>query len=425
MTAYQSIFSGIPYIVCTIAVIGVFNLAIPGKRILIRSIFFAPQIWIIAPFYFLYTIFTEYLSSDVLVAGYLEICFFIIYIMLFKRLYLAVSQAPPSSLNKMLYLLKLGMVLLCFLSVPIYFQGGVGIFSEGGRIDFLIGSRLNLYIVYANVLLSAIMVPIIATIVSIQKRWNGLVLLYVLLITISSILSASKGAVVITMMSIISLLHFERTKDYFRLLCIPICCLLVMTSMTVYFVGEFLSLNTPKMLTLMFNRLFIVNDGRALALDWSQYLDSRGNSVFKESFRNFARLIFGEPKHPVLGQILYSLQFGTTGLVGANTSSTALFIAYGNEIEKSFFAVALLGLLIVIFLLSVYIKYKNTFVLATGILLVTFLSQDFLAFQLVTNLLILLGGLYCIFLVTREILRSVTVKDRITDKTLNNKEKIY
>jgi hypothetical protein len=329
-------------------------------------------------------------SAVVLIAACLELFFWVVYQILFSRLFAAVTAISGQQLPRMLIYLRVGTWILVALTVPLYLQPGAGIFSEGSRLEFLAGSRLNLYLVYASSLLQVVMVPLIAGIINVERRWRGAVVFYLVLITAVSVLSASKGGVILTLLAITSLLKFDRATGAFRVLMVPICGAAALCSITVYFVGQFLSLKVSEMLSLMFSRFFLTNDCRALAIDWSGYLGNSSASIFSESFRLYAGLLGNAPKYPPLGQLLYSLQFGTIGLAGANTSSTALLIAYGSDIGKILFTALLAGGTVGIALLADIPGGGNVPRLAIGISLLALLSQDFLAFQLWLNILTLL-----------------------------------
>ncbi len=233
---------------------------------------------------------------------------------------------------------------------------------------------------------------------------------YLVLTSAISVLSASKGGIILTLLAIASLLKFERARDLFRVLLVPICGAAVAFSMTVYFVGRFLSLGPFEMISLMFSRLFLTNDCRALAIDWSRYLGDSGTSVFRESFRLYATLMGNLPKLPPLGQLLYVLQFGTVGMVGANTSSTALLIAYGSDIGKIFFALLLAGTAVGLALIADIPGRWHLPRLAIGVGLLSLLSQDFLAFQIWVNILVILFVAVLTKTIVAEILRLASAK---------------
>jgi hypothetical protein len=390
MSAYETIFYGMPYVSCILAGVGILSLTLQKRAILARSILFSFQFWIAPLFYFTYMAIVQRTSTVAVIAGCLELLFLAIYQVLFRRLFVAVTAISPQRLSGMLTYLKVGTWILVALTVPLYLQSGAGIFSEGSRNEFLVGSRLNLYLDYASGLVQVVMTPVVAAIINAERRWRGSVVLYLVLVSAASVLSASKGGAVLSLLAIISLLKFERARDFLRVLLVPICGAAVALSVTVYFVGEFLSLEPSEMVSLMFSRLFLTNDCRALAIDWSRYLGDNGTSVFRESFRLYAGLLGNAPKLPPLGQLLYALQHGTVGMVGANTSSTALLIAYGSDIGKSFFVLLLAGISLGIWLLADIPCRWDVPRLAICISLLSLLSQDFLAFQVCVNILVLL-----------------------------------
>jgi hypothetical protein len=330
------------------------------------------------------------ISPIVVIAGCLELLFLAIYLVLFKRLFAIVTTVSPQFLSRMLRYLKIGTLILLALSIYTYLQPGAGIFSEGSRIEYLVGSRLNLYLDFASALVQAAMIPVVAAIINNEKRWNRLVVLYLVLISILSVLSGSKGSVLLAMLAIASLLRFERARDYIRVLWGPICATAALFAITVYVVGRFLLLEPSQMVSMMYARLFLANDTRSLAIDWSRYLGSSSTSLFRESFRNFATLIGDAPRYPPLGQFLYSLQFGTVGFTGGNTSSTALLIAYGSDLEKALFTVLLVIGAVAIGLFAEIPGRSDVLRLSIGISLLALLTQDMLAFQLCMNTLVLL-----------------------------------
>ncbi len=390
MQAYQTICYGIPLIVCILAGVGLLSLILQKQAILARSIVFSFQFWLAPLFYFTYMAIVHRIFSLVVIAGCLEFLFMAIYLVLFKRLFAAVSTVSPQFHSRMLSYLKIGTWILIALSVYTFLQPGAGIFSEGSRIEYLAGSRLSLYLSFASILVQAAMIPVVAAIINNEKRWNRLVVLYLVLISIDSVLSGSKGGVLLAMLAIASLLKFERARDYIRVLWGPTCGTVALFSITVYIVGRFLLLEPFQMVSMMFARLFLANDTRALAIDWSKYLDSSGTSLCRESFRNLATLIGDAPKYPPLGQFLYSLQFGTTGLAGGNSSSAALLIAYGSDLEKVLFTILLAIAAVAIGLLAEIPGRSDVLRLAIGISLLALLSQDLLAFELCINIFLLL-----------------------------------
>lgn len=379
------------------------SLLIEKQAIVARSIVFSFQPWLAPLFYLTYMAIAHRVTAVVVVALSIEVLFLAIYQILFRRLFAAVTAISSQQLSRMLNYLRVGIWLIIILALPVYLQTGVGIFSSGSRNEFLEGSRSNLYLVYASSMVQCAMTPIVAAIINIERRWRVSVVLYLVLVSILSILSASKGSVVLTMFAIASLLKFERVRDSLRVLMVPICGAATLFTIVVYIVGQFLSLEPQEMVSLIFSRLFLTNDCRALAIDWSGYMGHDSASVFRESFRLYATLIGNAPQYPQLGQLLYTLQYGTTGMVGANTSSTALLIAYGGDIEKILFALLLAAAAVGTGLIADIRGRGSVLRLAVGIGLLSLLSQDFLAFQIWLNLLVLL----CVVIVIKAMLTKI------------------
>ncbi len=388
MSAYDSVFYAIPYNVCVLAAIVLLSLALQKHALVARSIVFIFQFWIAPLFYFTYMSIVHRVFPVVVIAGCLEFLFMAIYLILFKRLFVAVTTVSPQFLSKMLGYLKAGTWILILLSAYLFLQPGAGIFSVGSRIEYLADSRLNLYLDEASALIQLAMMPVVAAVINNTKRWNKLVVFYLITISIISVLSGSKGNVLLSMLSIASLLKFDRARDYIRVLWGPICCIAALFTITVFVVGQFLLLEPSQMIATMYDRLFLANDARALAIDWSSNLGADGTSLFSESFRNVATLIGSPPKHPPLGQFLYSLQFSTVGLQGGNTSSTALLIAYGRDIEKILFTIVIAITAVVTGLITEIPGHSEVLRLSIGIYFLSLLSQDLLAFELFMNILL-------------------------------------
>jgi hypothetical protein len=411
MSAYQTIFYSMPYISYILAGVALLSLILQKQAILARSIAFSLQFWIAPLFYFTYMAIVQRTAAVVVIAVCLELLFLAIYQVLFRRLFAAVVIVSEQRLSKMLVYLKGGTWIVIAMAVFIFCQGGAGIFSKGSKSDIVVGSRLNLYIIYASSLVQVAMIPVIAAIINTEKRWRGSVLFYLIVISILSVLSGSKGGILLTLLAITSLLKFECVRDFIRVLWAPLGCVVVLFSVTVYVVGQFLSLEPSAMISLMFSRIFLTDDCRALAIDWSGLLGYHSTSIFRESFRLYANLIGNPPAFPPLGNYLYALQFGLEGIDGANTSSTALLIAYGSDIGKILFVVLLAGVALGTGILADIPGRGHVLRLAVGINLLSLLSQDFLAFQLTTNILVILLVAVLIKTMFTKILRLASTRE--------------
>jgi hypothetical protein len=254
------------------------------------------------------------------------------------------------------------------------------------------------------------MIPIIATIVNHQKRWSSLIVYYLATEAILSLLSGSKGESVLMLTALFSLLQLQSNGEYVKLLRFPLAAVAALVGSTIYYVGRFLRLDPTQMVSIMGSRMFLANDARALAIDYSGHLNQGSTSLFRESFRFFGSLLGLAPVNPPLGQLLYMQAFSTVGMLGANTSATALLIAYGSDFERVLFAACLSSIASLILLL---IRRHNKYPIATaaiGIYLLSLLSQDFLAFQVTVNILILTGILaFACLLIRRSLVLASTL----------------
>ena len=343
MLAYLSIFEGELYAVAILVILTVISFVIFRSSFVLRAILVNPGVWLAPIFYLLYVVLEQRISPEIVMAFLFEACVLAVYLKLFLALLRGIEDMAELDFQQYARWLMNGVFMQ--LAIVAYFlvQGEFGLFAEGSRIEYLADSKLNLYLTYLGMLIGGVSTPIAAAIVSRNRGWNGVVLLVL-------------GV--------------------------------VFTGLTINYVGEFLQLYPGQMVSLMFARIFLVNDGRALAIDLSNVFGGENYSLFRESFRTAASILGNPPANMPLGQLLYSEAFGTEGLLGANTSSTALLIAYGDDVEKIIFLIVLLVILATLY----WAVSRSTAHLlpriAFGLLLLIFLSQDFLAFQLCMNITI-------------------------------------
>lgn len=401
LTAYLSIFQGIPYISLVLVTIASFSLILQERSSIARSILFSFGFWLAPLFYITYIAIVRRAPLEILSALAIECIILVTYHALFSSLLSIVSNRELLNVHRLMLWLKVGTIVVIALALPLLFAGQFGIFSNGSRNDYLSDSKLFIYSTYASFLTQAAMVPVIAAILNCEKKWNRLVIFYLTVVSILSLLEGSKGGGVLSIFAILSLLRFREARDYVRLLRFPFISILVVLASTVYYLGKFLALEPLQMITLMLARIFINNDARALAIDFS---DSHNVSLFRESFRSLATLLGSPPVHPALGQYLYTQAFHSSGFVGANTSSTALLIAYGDAAERVMFCLVLCVLAVLVYLLARKRGRYSIVRLAIGINLLSLLSQDFLGFQLIANLLVLVAFLAVTGLVIRRLL---------------------
>jgi hypothetical protein len=391
LTAYQSIFQEIPYIVLVIAMISLISLVFQEVSSIARSVLFSFGFWLAPQFYLTYVVLAHQLSMEILLALLVELTIFVCFQMLFSRLLAIVSDSNSIDIDLMIRWLKAGIIIVIILTSPLLFAGNFGIFSDASRNDYLTDSRWSLYSVYASVLTQAAMIPVVASVLNREKRWNKIVIFYLATISTFLLLGGSKGGGILSFIAISSLVRLSSVKEYLKFFRVPFLAVAALLILSVFLLGRFLALDPSQMISLMLARIFLNNDARALAIDFSGSLNWHSVSLFRESFRSYATLIGDAPAYPPLGQYLYMRAFRSNGFVGANTSSTALMILFGNEAEKVIFS---LGICVIAFGIYLFARMRGRYSivrLGVGISLLSLLSQDFLAFQLVVNIMILIA----------------------------------
>jgi hypothetical protein len=367
-----------------------------------RSIIFALGAWLAPLFYITYIIMLHRLSFEILGAFFVECAILGFYCILFSSLFSIVSNKDLLNPHLLMQWLQIGTLLVVALGLQLIFAGNFGIFSEGAsRNEYIGDSKWFLYSGYASALIQTLMIPVIAALLNCTKKWNKLIIFYLCVVLVLSVLIGSKGGGVLTMFAILSLLKLQSAKDYVRLLWLPFIAIAVTIISTAFILGSFLSLEPIQMISLMFARVFLNNDARALAIDFGGLQDI---SLFRESFRSVATFLGIPSVNPALGQYLYTQAFNSSGYVGANTSSTALMIAYGGAAEKTVFSLLLCIVAATICVLA-RVQGKYAILRVTiGIELLLYLSQDFLAFQLLTNLLVIVSLCLALGLLFRHLL---------------------
>ena len=410
MSAYTSIFELSNYVLATLASVLLISIAVFRSSTVARSILISPGMWLAPIFYLVYLVASQKKLPEIFASLVFEVTVLYFWLLLVSRLIICTNTRGRIELPTLTKWLKIGVGIQIIIAMYLVLQDGMGLFSEGSRIEYLADSRVNLYLTYASGLTVAVQIPIAAAIISYREKWDAWALVYVVLTMVLSIISGSKGAGLLVIIALISYVRLLSFKKYLKLMVIPIIFGMAFLQMTVFYVGKFLQIEQHQMLELVYSRIFLINDGRALAIDFENQI-SRGNvSLFQESFRAIASALGNAPINMPLGQLLYSEAFATEGLLGANTSASALLIAYGDATEKTVFFILLL-----LFILAIYwvacLKGKYLIVrLGIGSLLLNLLTQDFLAFQVTTNLLLLIAFATCLFKLLIKAIRNVNLK---------------
>lgn len=397
MTAYLFIFESEIYAALIIACLIMVSLSVYRTSLVLRSVLVNSGVWLAPIFYLLYMFFKPSTSPEIILAFIFEMCVLAVYLKIFYVLLRHIANNVSANVDHYSRRLMYGIYIQLAILVYLLAQGDYGLFAEGSRIEYIADSKLSLYLTYIGMLIGGVTTPIAAMIVSRKRKWSKEVLLYILAAMVISLLSGSKGAGLLQLIMLVCMIKLKTATEYLKLMWVPIVLGLVFTGLTVFFVGDFFKLDSENMISLMYARIFLVNDGRALAIDFADALNNGGYSLFQESFRSFASMLDNPPVNLPLGQFLYREAFDTQGLLGANTSSTALLIVYGGGMEKLLFAMVLFVTLAVLYWLATMPGRHSLYRLALGLYMLGFLSQDFLAFQLCVIIISAAALLYYIF----------------------------
>lgn len=276
-------------------------------------------------------------------------------------------------------------------------SGTFGIFGVESRIEYLSGKWFLKYVTYLNV----VMLPFLAKLVSVQigqsAKSDRLILYNIIVLVFSSILSGSKAGFVFWFLMFIALLDRESMKRCFKsfvpwIVFVPVVGLI---AYVVHNLANQLAIPVDDVIQLLISRFLLNNDARALA--FSVVPESQGWFEFlTNSFRGYSSKLGIPPADPPLGNLLYSEYFGPSFAInGANASLTALVLFYLGVLQGwvVLATIALFSFLIIIFFrVALKVKYMGDQVrlifLCFGVSIVKLMWQDFLAFQLVLNILI-------------------------------------
>ena len=274
-------------------------------------------------------------------------------------------------------------------------SGSWGVFAEGIRTGFTTSSWYLKYLVYGSWFLDLGSILVLARLLRNSGKFGlkG----YVLIITIitSGILSGSKGSFVFLLLLLFLLVGKSALK--IRTLRFMIVGASFGLPLFFDFLSQRLKLSSSQLTELLIKRFYLNNDTRALALDFHGKVS--GTSFFSESFRSLASLIGMPPKLPPIGVFLYQKELSIAGGEGGNASFMALLTIFAPTHLSMFFWYAVVILLmsaIFLFFISNRIVRDGMlpFFRIIGVLMLGFVSQDFLAYQLFIRVAVLLIVFY-------------------------------
>jgi hypothetical protein len=283
---------------------------------------------------------------------------------------------------------------------------GFGIFSQTSRVSYLSEAWYLKYLTYINVILWPYLAKVVAELINSRSRFGFPVLLNIIILVVSSILSGSKAGFLFWFLM---LFCFLDSKSIYRLARMPFVWLVISSIVAlVYYVisslSKVLDISFQESLDLVFSRLLLNNDARAIVLSVVSS-DAGWFDFLTNSFRGYALKVGIPPSDVPMGNLLYSSYFGSGfDTNGANASFVSLVIYYLDVYEGwlVLWVVFVINLgLVLAFRALNRLKglwgSERVLIACFGLVLVRLFSQDFLAFQLLLNLLVL----YLIFIVCK------------------------
>lgn len=289
------------------------------------------------------------------------------------------------------------LLLYIALFLPSALAGGFGIFSEGTRIDYLYESRVAKYLTYGGLLLATVLAGVIARSVTLSGRFGPSEVIAILLVSATSILAGSKGGFLLWTLAIVGWVDFRMARIRTSAILLALSGAGLLVAVLAVVVSDFLGITIAEFFDLAFSRFFLNNDARALAIELRGVRVEPGRDLLSEAFRSLSTLFGSPPRNDPLGVELYDRHFGPMGGVGANASLAAMVIFYSDPGQSLLpFVLAMLLALFVFWVANAVAAAmpgpgSRFAMLAISALMLTMLSQDLLAFQVVGPLAVLVS----------------------------------
>lgn len=319
-----------------------------------------------------------------------------VFVVFYRYLMNVISNITPIPQKEITATLSIAMIGLIAIFLLNFSSSGFGIYSEGSRIDYLYSSRIQKYYTYMGVLLLALQATFLASLISLRGRVGALGWLVVAVNFGYSVVSGSKGAVLLWVISVLSLIDYKKANLNIGRVIISLIVLTIASVVAISITINYMQLESDDFIDLATSRFFLVNDARALALDLRS-TQTAGVSFFSEAFRSLANILGEPPINDPLGVALYQLQLSSTDGTGANASFMAL-VTYYFPIGYALFPAVCgaLGALAVMrigefFAASAPNRTWRMIILSTWIPCIVIYSQDFLAFQIIFPLAMLIA----------------------------------
>lgn len=276
-------------------------------------------------------------------------------------------------------------------------SGSWGVYSNGIRTEFTVSDWYLKYLVYLGRFIDLWAVLILAGVLKSKRGLGRAGALLLVIIIGSGFLSGSKGSFFFLTMLLLVLVGKEVSKKkFFRFVILGF-----LVGIPAFFnvLAERLKLSSSEMANLLVKRFYLNNDTRALSLDYRG--EELNTTFFSESFRSLSSFLGIPPKLPPVGVLLYQSELSIIGGEGGNASFIALLTVFTN-VEGStyiwFISVLLVLVLYYLFFKSPNVvskRFEPSFKMM-GVVLIGFVSQDFLAYQLIFRLVFIISLVYII-----------------------------
>lgn len=286
--------------------------------------------------------------------------------------------------------------------LPAVLGGGFGIFSIGTRIDYLYESSSAKYFTYMGLMMVVLLGGLLARRITLNRKPRLFDYATILVVSAASIVAGSKGGFVLWIGAVLGFIDYRAAKIRPQTILFTLTAITGLVAVLAVVVSEFLRLSIPEFFELAFNRFFVNNDARAMAFDLRTLEVDPGLSLMSEAFRSLSSLFGDLPRNSPLGVELYDRYFGPSGGAGANASLVAIAIYYtapgyaALPLLLAILATGLFALLINAACEHMPTAFSRFAIQMLATLNVGLLSQDFLAFQVVFPLTVILAMLFYI-----------------------------
>lgn len=327
---------------------------------------------------------------------------FIILCMLCRLVFRAYQSLHEIPADRARILMHLCALLYLALFLPPALGSGFGILSEGTRIDYLYDNRLAKYLTYAGLMVATVLGGLVARRITLSGKLGLSEVVIVLVVSGTSILAGSKGGFLLWALAIVGYIDFQVARIRASTIVLALTGATLLVTVLALVVSDFLGITVPEFFDLALSRFFLNNDARALALELRGVRVEPGLDVLNEAFRSLSSLLGAPPRNDPLGVELYDRYFGPMGGAGANASLSAMLIYYTDpgEAPLPFLLAALfaaLAFLVAIAGCKAMPGPATQFaMLVISALVMAMLSQDFLAFQVVAPLAVVIAVLFIV-----------------------------